>query len=348
MKFFNGILETPDEAIARHRRHRRPAQPHELSVGLGAVRQHAVQVVQAEHPRGRRARAADRALAGGHRRSAARDPRDQFVNVTDIAPTIYEPARRHAARRCSAASSSSRSPATRSLTSLADPAAPATNTLQYFEMAGQPRRSSPDGGRRCASTSRVPTTTTEPWELYHLDVDASECHDLADAAARASSPSWSSCGGSEAERHGVLPLDDRAHRAVRRALPRPLAAPVDRRYVYRPPMSPLPAQASAAIGGRSFDLTARDHPGARRRGSPVRDRHGELGHLACSSRTIGWSSTTTRSTTTPSSRVDVTVPTGDSVLDGAVPPRRGPQRHGRAGGRRRRLRRGRAGACSCG
>jgi len=33
--------------------------------------------------------------------------------------------------------------------------------------------------------------------------------------------------------------------------------PADRRYVYRPPMSPIPAQAAAAIGGRSFDLTAR-------------------------------------------------------------------------------------------
>jgi arylsulfatase len=29
------------------------------------------------------------------------------------------------------------------------------------------------------------------------------------------------------------------------------------RYVYRPPMSPMPGQASAAIGGKSFDLTAR-------------------------------------------------------------------------------------------
>jgi len=32
--------------------------------------------------------------------------------------------------------------------------------------------------------------------------------------------------------------------------------PTSRRYVYRPPMLPIPAQASAAIGGRSFDLTA--------------------------------------------------------------------------------------------
>ncbi len=33
--------------------------------------------------------------------------------------------------------------------------------------------------------------------------------------------------------------------------------PADRRYVYRPPMSPLPGQASAAIAGRASTLTAR-------------------------------------------------------------------------------------------
>ena len=54
------------------RRHRRAAQPLQLPVGLGPGRQHAVQVVQAEHPRGRRPRALHRALASGrHRRAAA-------------------------------------------------------------------------------------------------------------------------------------------------------------------------------------------------------------------------------------------------------------------------------------
>ena len=31
----------------------------------------------------------------------------------------------------------------------------------------------------------------------------------------------------------------------------------DRRYLYRPPMSPIPSQPSAGVGGRTFDLTAR-------------------------------------------------------------------------------------------
>ena len=75
------------------RRHRRAAQPHQLPVGLGPGRQHPVQVVQAEHPRGRRPRAA--ASCTGRPASPTRGGlRDQFHHVTDIAPTIYEAARR--------------------------------------------------------------------------------------------------------------------------------------------------------------------------------------------------------------------------------------------------------------
>ncbi len=68
MKFFNGILETPTR---RSRRSTRSVgrTAIELPVGLGAGRQHAVQVVQAEHARGWRPRPADRALAERHRRA---------------------------------------------------------------------------------------------------------------------------------------------------------------------------------------------------------------------------------------------------------------------------------------
>ncbi len=97
---------------------------------------------------------------------------------------------------------------------------------------------------------------TEPWELYDLAADASECNDL---AARMPEQLDELIGlwWEQAESHGVAAARRSWHRAVRRPLPRPLAAPASRRYVYRPPMSPIPAQASAAIGGRSFDLTAR-------------------------------------------------------------------------------------------
>ena len=195
MKFFNGILETPDEAVERHRRHRRPAQPHQLPVGLGPGRQHAVQVVQAEHPRGRRPRAADRALADRHRAGPAAAARDQFVNVDrhradDLRaprrrppPAVYRghraaaghrPLVRHRPRR-------SRRSADQHAAVLRD--------------GGQPgaRRRRVEGG--AASTQAGADYDTEPWELYHLADDRSECHDLADERARPSSPSWSRCGG---------------------------------------------------------------------------------------------------------------------------------------------------------
>ena len=61
----------------------------------------------------------------------------------------------------------------------------------------------------------------------------------------------------EAERHGVLPLDDRGVELFGVRFRDRSPHPQNRRYVYRPPMSPMPGQASASIGGRSFDMTAR-------------------------------------------------------------------------------------------
>ena len=69
MKYFNMVMESPDEAVSHLDDIGGPEQSLELPVGLGAGRQHALQVVQAEHPRGRRARAARRPLAEGHRRA---------------------------------------------------------------------------------------------------------------------------------------------------------------------------------------------------------------------------------------------------------------------------------------
>ncbi len=68
MKYFEFPGRDPRRGGRAHRRHRRPTQPFQLSVGLGPGRQHPVQVVQAEHPRGRSACAPHRALAGPRRR----------------------------------------------------------------------------------------------------------------------------------------------------------------------------------------------------------------------------------------------------------------------------------------
>ena len=64
----------------------------------------------------------------------------------------------------------------------------------------------------------------------------------------------------EAEEHGVLPLDDRTVELFGARFRDRSPHRADRHYTYRPPMSPLPAQVGAAIGGRSWDLDGHDRP----------------------------------------------------------------------------------------
>jgi len=184
--------------------------------------------------------------------------RDQFVNVADVAPTIYDlvgvtpPAVYRGVQQL---------PVTgHSFASLLDDADhPATNRLQYFEMAGSRALvAEADGAwwKAVCKHDQGADYDTEPWELYRLSDDWSECTDLAasepDRLAELVDRWWT-----EAERHGVLPLDDRMIElfGVRHRDRSP--HPTDMRYVYRPPMSPMPGQAAASIDGRSFDLTAR-------------------------------------------------------------------------------------------
>jgi arylsulfatase A-like enzyme len=254
MKFFNGILEMPDQAIERiddiggphsHTNYpwgwaqcgNTPFKWYKQNTHEGGV--HVPMVVHwPERISGPEAGA----------------KRDQFVYVSDIAPTVYDllgvtPPTVHRGVEQLPVTGQSFAPL------LHDAAAPATNTLQYFEMGGSRALVS---GEWKAVCKHIPggDFDTEPWELYHLATDWSECSDLAqaepDKLAELKALWWQ-----EAERHGVLPLDDRTIELFGARFRPNSPHPESRRYVYRPPMSPLPGQASAAIGGRSFDLTAR-------------------------------------------------------------------------------------------
>ncbi|WP_040495570.1 arylsulfatase [Ilumatobacter nonamiensis] len=257
MKFFNGILETPDEAIDRiddiggphsHTNYpwgwaqcgNSPFKWYKQNTHEGGV--HVPMVVHAP----------------SHIPADARGLRDQFVNVADIVPTIYElvgiepPEVFRGIEQLPVTGVSFAS-------ACADASASSTNTLQYFEMGGSRALvHRVDGVWWKAVCKHAPggDYDTEPWELYRLGDDWSECHDLADAdpamLERLIELWWQ-----EAERHGVLPLDDRMVELFGARFRPNSPHPEDRRYVYRPPMSPMPGQASAAIGGRAFDLTAR-------------------------------------------------------------------------------------------
>lgn len=267
MKFFNSILETPDEAIGRiddiggpHSHTNYPwgwaqcgntpfkwykQNTHEGGVHVPMIVHWPARIL--EHQRGSKRR--------------------QFVNVADIVPTIYEllgitPPEVFQGREQLPVTGHSFASV------LDDPDAPATNTLQYFEMAGSralvAQIDGVDGTETWKAVCKhVPGADydTEPWELYRLDDDWSECRDLAVERPERLSELiglwWA-----EAERHGVLPLDDRGVELFAARVADHTPHPTSRRYRYRPPMSPIPSQATASAGGRSFDLTARITRGA--------------------------------------------------------------------------------------
>lgn len=180
--------------------------------------------------------------------------RDQFVYVSDVVPTIYDllgvtpPQTYRGIEQLPVTGHSF-------ATVLDAPDAPATNTIQYFEMMGS-RAIVADGWKAVCKHLPGNDFQTEQWELYHLATDFSECTDQA-ALQPQRLTAMIDLWWSEAEKHGVLPLDDRTIELFGARF-RPYSPhPVDQHYVYRPPMSPLPGQAAAAIGGRDFDLTAR-------------------------------------------------------------------------------------------
>lgn len=253
MKFFNGILETPEEAIKdietiggpqSHTNYpwgwaqcgNSPFKWYKQNTHEGGV--HVPMIVH---------------WPQGVNESEQGTKRHQFVNVADIAPTIYEflgiaPPETFNGVEQLPVTGHSFAP----LLNAADH--PAVNTLQYFEMAGSRALVAENWKAVCRHLPDA-DYDTEPWELYDLAVDASECNDLADAHPE-KLEELKALWWDEAQRHGVLPLDDRGLTLFGPRFRDLSPHPTNRRYVYRPPMLPIPAQASAAIGGRSFDLTA--------------------------------------------------------------------------------------------
>jgi len=197
--------------------------------------------------------------------------RDQFHHVNDLAPTVYDvlgvepPEVYRGYPQLPITGVSMRY-------TLAGAQLPSHKPVQYFEMMGH-RAIYADGWK--AVTRHTPGVPYEDddWELYHVEQDRSECVNLA-AEQPHRLAALVELWWEQAREHGVLPLDDRTielfgarERGTADAAKAGLAGlaasrrdytphPADRRYVYRPPMSPMPAQAGARIGGRSWDLAA--------------------------------------------------------------------------------------------
>ena len=133
------------------------------------------------------------------------------------------------------------------------PDAPSAKDVQYFEMSGH-RGLWQDGWKVVTRHFRGSPYEEDEWNLYHLDSDFSECHNLADQQPQrlqAMIDRW----WVEAGRYDVLPLDDRIIG---------MGGPSDRpggphdglRYHYTPPVSHLHSGPAPAMALGNWEISA--------------------------------------------------------------------------------------------
>ncbi|HVW79965.1 MAG TPA: arylsulfatase [Mycobacteriales bacterium] len=180
--------------------------------------------------------------------------RQQFHHAVDVAPTVYDavgvtpPSTYRGYEQIPIAGKSMRY-------SFTQPDAPTNRTVQYFEMNGHRGIWQGEWKAVTRHTQNVPYAD-DPWELYQVSEDFSECHDLA-AAEPGKLAELVELWWEQAREHGVLPLDDRTIELFFTRYDDNSPHPQSRRYIYKPPMSPLPAQAGATLAGSRFLMTAR-------------------------------------------------------------------------------------------
>ena len=123
---------------------------------------------------------------------------------------------------------------------------------QYFEMFGH-RAIWADGWKAVSHHTKNAAYTDDEWELYHVDEDFSECHDLAgelpDKLRELIDIWWI-----EAGRYGVLPLDDRSFQLTGPAQ-RPGSVHETLKYHYIPPISRVPGSVAPAMALGEWSMT---------------------------------------------------------------------------------------------
>ncbi len=128
---------------------------------------------------------------------------------------------------------------------------------QYFETDGH-RAIWKDGWKAVAWHRRGSDFAQDQWELYHVDEDFSETHDLAqqhpDMLAELVETWWE-----QARLNDVLPLDDRGFAERTNSHFRP-GSPKDRsRFVYLNDIQHIPTAAAPPVCGRSVEISASVH-----------------------------------------------------------------------------------------
>ena len=187
--------------------------------------------------------------------AANRSIRTQFHHVIDLAPTIYEVLKVQSPASMKGVSQQpieGKSMAYSFVREAFDASVfPTPKTSQYFEMRGH-RAIWADGWKAVCFHQPNTTIDDDVWELYHLDKDFSECHDLADSEPEKLRQMvelfWVDAG-----RYGVLPIEDtRANLFAGHFTP---GTPSARHtFTYYPPIDRIPPDGAPALGTRSWTM----------------------------------------------------------------------------------------------
>jgi arylsulfatase A-like enzyme len=181
--------------------------------------------------------------------------RNQYHHSTDIVPTILDccglefPSQLNGVDQVPLPGVSMRY-------SFDDANAPTQKKIQYYAMLGT-RGIWQDGWK--AVTEHGPTSgfghfDEDTWELYHVDSDRSESHDLGPEnpeKLKQMIELWFN----EAGKYNVLPLDDRTPLELT-TLERPSVEPERETYIYFPGTAEVPEAEAVNIRGRSYKILA--------------------------------------------------------------------------------------------
>lgn len=180
-----------------------------------------------------------------------RDPgiRTQYHHVTDVVPTVLEVLGTEAPIVYKGVAQLPAHGVSMAYTFDA-PGTPTRKVTQHYELLGD-RAIWHRGWKAVARHEKGVDFDADRWELYHVDEDFSECHDLADThpeKLRELVELW----WSEAGAFVVLPLDDREYERVAADV----AARARAVYTYYPGMARIDRLSGPDVSDRSYSITA--------------------------------------------------------------------------------------------
>jgi arylsulfatase len=181
--------------------------------------------------------------------------RPQFHHVTDIAPTILEILDIAPPTQVNGVEQMPMHGISMKYAFQAGAAGePTRKTHQYFEMFGH-RAIWSEGWKAVCYHEQGRDFDDDTWELYHADSDASEARNLA-AEYPERLGVLTDLWWAEANRNGVLPLDDRRGGELFKSAQFRGNTARRTRFVYHPPVSRQSADVSPPTGNRSFSISA--------------------------------------------------------------------------------------------